>query len=65
LKLQQIVYCSLLGSGFGLTVLLFKGRVQCFSMQVVMNKSFLLSPEKIFGAGPSCRFREKRKKLAL
>jgi len=24
----------------------FKGRVQCFSMQVVMNKCFLLNPEK-------------------
>jgi len=24
------------------------GRVQCFSMQVVMNKCFLLNPEKIF-----------------
>jgi len=23
-----------------------KGRVQCFSMQVVMNKRFLLNPEK-------------------
>jgi len=25
---------------------LFKGRVHCFSTQVVMNKSFLLNPEK-------------------
>jgi len=24
----------------------FKGRVHCFSMQVVMNKCFLLNPEK-------------------
>jgi len=24
----------------------FKGRAQCFSMQVVMNKCFLLNPEK-------------------
>jgi len=24
----------------------FKGLVQCFSMQVVMNKCFLLNPEK-------------------
>jgi len=31
-------------------------------MQVVMNKFFLLNPEKNFGADPSCRFREKRKK---
>jgi len=36
-----------------------KGRVQCFSMQVVMNKCFLLNP-KIFGADPSCPFRENR-----
>jgi len=26
---------------------IIKGRVQCFSMQVVMNKCFLLNPEKI------------------
>jgi len=26
---------------------LLKGRVHCFSMQVVMNKYFLLNPEKI------------------
>jgi len=25
----------------------FKGWVQCFSMQVVMNKCFLLNPEKM------------------
>jgi len=25
-------------------------------MQVVMNKCFLLNPEKKFGANPSCRF---------
>jgi len=31
-----------------------KGQVQCFSMQVVMNKCFLLNPEKN-GADPSCR----------
>jgi len=30
-----------------------KGRMQCFSMQVVMNKCFLLNPKKI-GADPSC-----------
>jgi len=34
----------------------FKGRVQCFSMQVVINKCFLLNPEKN-GADLSCRFR--------
>jgi len=27
---------------------MIKGRVQCFSMQVVMNKCFLLNPEKNF-----------------
>jgi len=37
-----------------------KARVHCFSMQVVMNKCFLLNPEKKFGANSSCRFREKR-----
>jgi len=37
-----------------------KGRVHCFSMQVVINKYFLLNPEQIFGANPSCRFQEKR-----
>jgi len=39
----------------------FKGRVHCFSMQVVMNKCFLLKTEKKFGADPPCRLREKRK----
>jgi len=34
--------------------------LDCFSMQVVMNKCFLLNPEKKFGADPSCRFQEKR-----
>jgi len=29
-------------------------------MQVVMNKCFLLNPEKKFGADPFCRFQEKR-----
>jgi len=38
-----------------------KGRVHCFSMQVVINKCFLLNSEKKFGSDPSCRFREKRK----
>jgi len=42
--------------------MLLKDRVHCFSMQVVVNKSFLLSPEKKFDVDPSCRFREKRKK---
>jgi len=38
----------------------FKERVHCFSMQVVMNKCFLLNSEKQFGANPFCRFRDKR-----
>jgi len=42
-----------------------KGRVHCFSMQVVINKSFVLNPEKKFGANSSCRFREKRKNAPL
>jgi len=32
--------------------------VYCFSMQVVMNKCFLLNPKKNFGADPSCHFWE-------
>jgi len=40
----------------------FKGLVHCFSMQdVIMNKCFLLSPEKKFGADSSFCFQEKRK----
>jgi len=38
-----------------------EGRVHCFSLQLVMNKCFLLNPEKK-SADPSCRFREKCKK---
>jgi len=34
-------------------------------MQVVMNKCFLLNPEKKFDTDPSCRFREKRKNTPL
>jgi len=37
--------------------ILFKDRVHCFSMQVVMNKCFLLFPENKFSVDPSC-FRE-------
>jgi len=46
-----------------ITVIL-KGRAHCFSMQVVMNKCFL-NPKNKFGADPSCRFRDKPKKLAF
>jgi len=34
-------------------------------MQVVMNKCFLLNPEKKIGTDPSCRLLEKRKKHTL
>jgi len=33
-----------------------QGRVHCFSMQVVMNKWFLLNPEKKFSVNPSFVF---------
>jgi len=36
----------------------FKARVHCFSMQVVMNKCFLLILEKKFGANPFCVWRK-------
>jgi len=42
-----------------------KGPVHCFSMQIVMNKCFLLNPENKFGADPSYRFLEKHKKLTF
>jgi len=42
-----------------------KGRVQYFSMQVEMNKCFLLNLEKKISAVPSCRCQEKRKKRTL
>jgi len=41
------------------------GRVHCFSMQIVMNKGFLLNPEKKFDADPSCRFQESAKTYTL
>jgi len=36
-----------------------KGRVQSFSMQVEINKCFIINPEKKLAADASCRFREK------
>jgi len=42
-----------------------KGPVHCFSQQVVMNKYFLVNPEKQIGSVLSCRFREKRKNRKL
>jgi len=41
----------------------FKGRVQRFSQQVVMNKCFLINSKNNFGADLCCRFREKQKPL--
>jgi len=38
----------------------FKGPMQCFSIQVIINKCFSYTPKK-FGADPTRRFREKRK----
>jgi len=42
-----------------------KGRVQCFSMQVVMNKCFLLSSEKKLVQIRLVVFEKKCKNLAL
>jgi len=44
---------------------IIKGRVHCFSTQIVVSKCFLLNHEKNFGVDPSCRFREKRKNPPL
>jgi len=44
-------------------IYVIEGRVYSFSMQVIMNKCFLLNPKKKkFGADPACRFREKIQK---
>jgi len=45
--------------------LTFKGWVQCFSVQVVINKCFLLNLEKKIGANSSCHFWQKRKNCTL
>jgi len=45
---------------FSIFDITIKGRVHCFSTQIVMNKCYLLNPEKKFGADPSCHFRKKR-----
>jgi len=44
------------------SLMMTRGRVQCFSMQDVMNKYFLLNSDKTFVADPYYCFREKRKK---
>jgi len=41
-------------------LLFFKSRVQCFSMQVVMNKCSLLNPEKSFGAEKNAHFNSEK-----
>jgi len=43
----------------------FKGRVQCFSMQVVINKCFLLKPWKKFWRKYVLSFSRKRQKNTL
>jgi len=55
IKIEKVVkFCCVTSLTYAV-----KGRViQCFSMQVVMNKCFLQNPEKIFGADPSCCFQE-------
>jgi len=45
--------------------MLINGRVHGISMQVIMNKCFVLNPEKQFGADPFCRLGEKRKSAPL
>jgi len=41
------------------------GRVHCFSMQVVINKCFLLNSEKKFGTDSSCRLRKTVNRLQV
>jgi len=67
LSLNHNVKCSVPSSTVGDSLarvqnscVSFKGRVHCFSMQVVVNEYFLLNLEKKFSVGPFCRFREKR-----
>jgi len=43
----------------------FKGRVHCFSMQVVTNKCFLLSPEKNWRRSVLSFSRKTQKKAHL
>jgi len=42
-----------------------KGRVHCFSMQVVLNKCFLLNPEKKLEQIPLVVFEKSAKKLTF
>jgi len=43
----------------------FEGRVQCFSMQVIMNKCFFLNPEKNFAQIRLVVFEKNAKTHAL
>jgi len=52
---------SYLEENLFITTCIEKHVVINFSMQVVINKFFLLNPEKNFGADVSCRLRKKRK----
>jgi len=47
------------------TTTCIKGRVQCFSMQVVMSKCFLLNSEKTFGSVRLVVFEKNSKKHSL
>jgi len=59
---SRAVWRSRLSDGYSIiTIFQFKGPVQCFSRQVIMNKCFTLNSEKN-GADSCCRFWEKRKK---
>jgi len=61
LSKQQLYYSHFkINSSYRKNLFSRKGPVQCFSMQVVMNKCFLLNPEKIWRRSV-CRFREKTK----
>jgi len=44
---------------------IFKGRVHCFSIQVVMNKSFLLNPKKEFWPKSVLSFSRNTQKMYL
>jgi len=54
-----------MGKKFGIDYLIIKerlkGQMQCFSMQVVMIKCFLLNPEKIFALTSFLKLRGKYK----
>jgi len=44
----MLISCNYCSDGSVIAFLVaFKGRVQCFSMQIVINKCFVLHPKKI------------------